>query len=341
MPEIDQAQKAGFPPTTAGMATYPAAPSTDDPDTHNIIDIYGAMRRGRLVKNVAGNADIALTAHEALYDSIEFTGALTGDVIVTLPAAPSGLRLMENSASGASALKVKVDGQNDAAATTLEAGTNIVEHLGDSHSIVARNPWSPLSILSKNADYVLLASDLYKIVRLTGNTERTFTLPDITGDVVTGAWFIVQAATTAGLTLQGNGTDNIDGANTKEIGPGGAILVYVTGPSAWRSFGDPGIGPAVSAELDVTSNWQNIADGYADDDIITVSTEGAYSSESANIAMAGVTNKFNRFSTDSRWLGIRANANGARIEIRRNGTAIQARSQGQTAATKAWITKWT
>ena len=98
--------------------------------------------------------------------------------------------------------------------------------------------------------------------------------------------------------------------------------------------------PSISAKLTVTSSWQNIATGYADDDIVTVTTEGAYSSEANNIAMAGMTDQFSRIPTGGRWLGIRANANGARIEIRRNGQAIQARTQGSTSNTKAWATKW-
>ena len=98
--------------------------------------------------------------------------------------------------------------------------------------------------------------------------------------------------------------------------------------------------PTVSAILTVTSSWQEVEDGFSNDDVVEISTEGAYSSEANNIAMTSITQKFSDVSTSSRWLGIRSNAGGARIEIRRNGDAIEARTQGSTANTKAWTVKY-
>lgn len=134
------------------------------------------------------------------------------------------------------------------------------------------------------------------------------------------------------------------GSSPNVAGKGGSPgQVWTRGSSSTN--GDWADSPALSAPvisdvLTVTSSWQSIATGYADADIVTVTTEGAYSSEATNIAMAGFTNRFDRIPTGGRWVGIRANTAGARIEVRRNGTAIQARAQGSTAATKAWATKW-
>lgn len=85
---------------------------------------------GRLSKSVAGASDVTLTDAESAYDSIEFTGAITADIVVTLKAKPSGVRLLKNSTTGAFALKAKVTGQADSAAATLKAGNNVVEHDG-------------------------------------------------------------------------------------------------------------------------------------------------------------------------------------------------------------------
>ena len=99
--------------------------------------------------------------------------------------------------------------------------------------------------------------------------------------------------------------------------------------------------PTITDEITVpqTEAWTEIGSGYVDDDILLLCTEGAYSSESSNVAMVGVARKFSNMPTSGRWLGIRANSAGARIEVRRNGNTVQAREQGGTANCKAWIVK--
>ena len=94
--------------------------------------------------------------------------------------------------------------------------------------------------------------------------------------------------------------------------------------------------PSVSSLLTVTASWQEIEDGFSADDVVEICSEGAYSSESSNIALTSCTFRFGDLSTSARWLGIRANAQGARIEVRRNGDAVEARTQGSVANCKAW-----
>ena len=93
-------------------------------------DVQAAIATGRLQKSVAGNSDVTLTDAEAAYDSIEFTGALTGDVIATLPVRPSGIRLLKRSTTGSFDLKAKVSGQADSAAVTLADGVQVARHDG-------------------------------------------------------------------------------------------------------------------------------------------------------------------------------------------------------------------
>ena len=98
-------------------------------------DYQAALATGRLQKSVAGNSNVTLTDAEAAYDSIEFTGAKTGNIVVTLPTKPSGMRMLKNSSTGSYTLKVKVSGQNDSAAIELTAGDNAVFHDGSSLSL--------------------------------------------------------------------------------------------------------------------------------------------------------------------------------------------------------------
>ena len=95
-----------------------------------------ALATGRLQKSVAGAGAKALNATEAAYDSVEFTGLKAGDVIVTLPAKPTGLRLIRNQSTGAFNLKLKAAGQADDAAVTLAAGRNVIAHYGGSLELV-------------------------------------------------------------------------------------------------------------------------------------------------------------------------------------------------------------
>ena len=92
------------PPQRLRLDTLIAATPDDDSVGPDQIDADTAAKKaainaelatGRLQKSVAGSNDVTLTADEAAYDSVEFTGALTGAIVVTLPTAPSGLRAAE------------------------------------------------------------------------------------------------------------------------------------------------------------------------------------------------------------------------------------------------------
>ena len=103
-------------------------------------DYRAALATGRLQKDVAGNQDVTLTGAGAAYDSIEFTGAKTADIVVTLPAKPSGIRMLRNLSTGNFALKAKAAGQADADAVTLEPGDNVALHRGGSLALLPQAP---------------------------------------------------------------------------------------------------------------------------------------------------------------------------------------------------------
>ena len=125
-------------------------------------DYRAALATGRLQKSVAGSNNINLSTAEAAYDSVEFTGAKTGNIIVTLPTAPSGPRMLKNSSTGAYTLKAKVSGQADSTAVTLAAGNNLVLHDGAGLTLFTAGGGGAVSA-PRTADYfaaaeVLLAS---------------------------------------------------------------------------------------------------------------------------------------------------------------------------------------
>ena len=94
--------------------------------TSNKAKRKSSIATGRLQKSIAGNSDVTLTQDEASYDSIEFTGAKTGDIIVTLPTIPSGIKLIKDQTTDSNDLKVKAAGQADTDAVTLIDSDNII-----------------------------------------------------------------------------------------------------------------------------------------------------------------------------------------------------------------------
>ena len=93
-------------------------------------DVRAAIWGAKLTKSVAGNSNVTLTADEGTYRSIRFTGALTGNIIVTVPALGAGLLLFDNGTTGSSTLKVKATGQSDSTAVTLASGQTVIKHSG-------------------------------------------------------------------------------------------------------------------------------------------------------------------------------------------------------------------
>ena len=95
-------------------------------------DYKAALATGRLDIDIAGNGDRTLTAAEASYDHIRLFGARTGDGVLTLPAAPSGLIVIDRETTGSYDVSVKAAGQSDAAAITIFGGDNVVVNHGGS-----------------------------------------------------------------------------------------------------------------------------------------------------------------------------------------------------------------
>ena len=94
-------------------------------------------------------------------------------------------------------------------------------------------------VKNRTANYSLVDGDEGDTIRLTGATARTFTLPDIDGtDVELGWQAVIVNASTAVLTLDGNGADTVGGAATVAIPAGHALKVQAVTTSAWAIIAD-------------------------------------------------------------------------------------------------------
>ena len=94
------------------------------------------------------------------------------------------------------------------------------------------------SIESKSAAYTAVAEDRDKVIRFTGSSAITFTLPDITGDVsTTGFRLVILNDSTATVTIDGNSTDTVDGATTYSVAAGEAVEIVTTSATTWAVIG--------------------------------------------------------------------------------------------------------
>lgn len=66
-----------------------------------------AVQYGKLTKSVAGGVDVALTALESSYEILEFTGAITANINVTVPVSPARQYIVINNTTGAFTLTFK------------------------------------------------------------------------------------------------------------------------------------------------------------------------------------------------------------------------------------------
>lgn len=137
-----------IPPTFAplnspGLTGTPTAPTPALGDNDTSIPTTSFVQstvNGRLSKSVAGSANVTLTTVEAGYAILTFTGAITANISVIVPAV-SGQWIVENNTTGAYTLTVKTSSGSGIAVTQgLNAelfcdGTNVQANTSDYASI--------------------------------------------------------------------------------------------------------------------------------------------------------------------------------------------------------------
>jgi len=149
---------------------------------------------GRLSKSVAGNTDVTLTAAEARNQVMEFTGALTGNISVIIPAVAS-VFVIGNSTSGSYTLTAKTAAGTGVAVmqgkrALMECdGTNVVNAFtsvpGIGAADIANIPANNIAATTVQAAINELDAEKAK---LAGDSAQDFTVKNLTstGNVTLG-----------------------------------------------------------------------------------------------------------------------------------------------------------
>jgi hypothetical protein len=183
------------------------------------------------------------------------TTATTGTGTLTLDAAASNVRSFQD-AFGSSSVKVRyviawasgyeigVGTYNGASPGTLtrdtviassNAGALVTLSAGTKDVFVSPDFDRPINSISGGT--TLAIADLGNLVAFTGASSATINLPAVS-TVPPGAGFVVRNAGTSGacITLDGNGSETIDGATTLVIAPGETAEIFRVA-SAWLTVG--------------------------------------------------------------------------------------------------------
>ena len=118
---------------------------------------------------------------------------------------------------------------------TRSVGANIVVNVP---AALRQAAGATPTVRNLTANYTIVAADIGNTVRLTGSTARTFTLPNIAGTVVVGSILRVVNDASAALTLDGDGSDTVDGAATLVLRPGEAVILQAVTASVWNLLSD-------------------------------------------------------------------------------------------------------
>lgn len=124
-------------PTFTGTPTAPTVPLSDNSQKIATTAFVQGTVNGVTTKNVAGNTNVTLTAVEAGAGILVFTGALTGNIAVIVPAVAKSW-IVSNQTTGAYSLTVKT-----------AAGTGVAVATGKNHEL-----WcDAANVLASTNDY--------------------------------------------------------------------------------------------------------------------------------------------------------------------------------------------
>jgi hypothetical protein len=196
-------------------------------NTNNNLEVVDAFTAGYLSKDVAGSADVTLTTNNADPNAessnkvIEFTGALTGDIKVFVPAVESNY-IFFNNTTGSQTLTVAPTGHASNGVAVVQGAHTIMYNKGDAMVDLFANSLGTFSVknsLTVNGTVFTSANGTINATSYSGN-----------GSTLTGVSSI-PAGTTA-LFFQGSApsgwTQNTDASiNTTTMrvvtGTGGAV----------------------------------------------------------------------------------------------------------------------
>ena len=147
-------------------------------NTNNNLNVIDAFTNGYLAKSVAGSANVTLTtansdpSAEASNKVIEFTGALTGNIHVFLPAVESNY-IFFNNTSGSHTLKVVATGHAANAIELVQGSHTIAYNRGDNKMVdLFANSLGDLSIknsLTVDSTVITAANGTINATAYSGN----------------------------------------------------------------------------------------------------------------------------------------------------------------------------
>lgn len=280
--------------------------SVDGVTTNASLADVRSLIGGVLTKSVAGGSNVTLTASEAAKGILVFTGALTANISVILPASPTRSWVVRNNTTGAFTLTVKTAAGTGVAVTQTESnslysdGTNISQVVtelvdvllsgnttlgsgtGNSHTVngavVVTNGLNVSSGVLTAPTEVLSSA----------GTASSNTL----GIVSVGNGLFAPAANAIGVSTAGVERQRIaaDGSFSTVI-PGGSTLYPDFGARAWVNFN--GFNGVVRAGGNVSSVTRNGASDYTAN-FATAMSDANYA---ANTSSYSLSNAFGQYRT--------------------------------------------
>lgn len=251
------------------------------PDPH---PQYKPKELAMLSKSVAGKVDVVLTEAEAKADVLTFTGALTGNINVIVPAAARSWTV-RNKTTGAYALTFKMAagsglaiGQGQSRAPYCD-GVDVLSRMTESDTPAQFDASARLANMeavqralgnfqgqsSIAVSRALLASEAGSIIN--ASATLTLTMPP-SAPMRAGAFYQINNSGNGVVTLQaapgdllygiGNGT-----ARTFSLGAGDTLGVAYVGGGQWYAWGGIQLGASAGfASLLAPNNHQKLPSGY-------------------------------------------------------------------------------
>ena len=173
-------------------------------NTNNNLEVVDAFTAGYLSKSVAGSADVTLTTNnadpsaESSNKVIEFTGALTGDIKVFVPAVESNY-IFFNNTTGSQTLTVAPTGHTSNGVAIVQGAHTIMYNKGDA------------------------------MVDLFANSLGTFSVKDsltVNGTVITSSNATINATSYSGNGSALTGVSSIPSGTT-------ALFYQASAPTGW------------------------------------------------------------------------------------------------------------
>ena len=265
-------------------------------NTNTNLETLDAFSAGYLSKDVAGSANVTLTSNnadptaEASNKVIEFTGALTGDITVFIPAVESNY-IFYNNTSGAFTLTIAPDGHG-ANGSAITQGAHTIQYCtGTKVQDLFAASLGNLSVVNDLNVSGVMTGNASGVSAINASNVASGTLPDarLTGNVTLNNASTISAGTLADARLTGNVT--LNNASTIATGTLGSDRL----PTIPTSKGGTGLTSVGSADqvLTVTGPgalaWADAAGGVVGNVTGTQQLTGPGSFSSRADAMFGVT----------------------------------------------------